>query len=489
MFAALHLVDLPVLAALTARPEAWRLPCGVLSLVEGAVVEKVKLPLLAVNAAARRTGIDAGWPLNRALVRCPGLEVLAPCAEQELALLAEMLEQAETLTPDLEVAGPDTLVLDLSRATARQTGRLDWLEMSGGGELRHVLAETPDLACLGVQVEELHGRKVTVEALKPLPVECLRCLPGAGEALAVLEDWGLSCLGDFMGLPRQALMERLGPEVGEWHDILHGRKQRWLRLHRVPEQLGQELDLEYPVVEWEPLVFAFQRLLGPLGGRLQARHQAVRALRLRFLLEDGAEKVRELRLPEPRCEALLDPIQVLLENLKLPAAVVRIGLDVETAEPEATQRDAFRRQLPRPQQWQETLARLEALLGHDRVGIPEPSRDHREEHFCLRHPDQPSLVEDSEVAPAGSVPLRRFRPPHEVHVAFAPGPRPLAVLSGLHRGEILDCRGPFLRSGQWWDEGASWRQLEWDIQLGSGLFRLAHLPPERWQLHGCYRRS
>src|SRR5690606_34427249 len=87
MFAALHLVDLVALAAMKECPSLWRKPFGVMALQEKALVERVKLPLLAVNDAARRAGIDAGWPLNRALVRCPDLRILPPQPRHEAALL------------------------------------------------------------------------------------------------------------------------------------------------------------------------------------------------------------------------------------------------------------------------------------------------------------------------------------------------------------------------------------------------------------------
>ncbi len=484
MFAALHLVDLPVHAALRARPDAWRLPCGVLALEDDTIVERVKLPLLAVNDAARRTGIDAGWPLNRALVRCPGLQVLTPRPDHEASLLAEMIGHAETLTPDLEIATTDTLLLDLSRATTRQTGRLDWLEMHGGEELRHVRAATPDLAGLAVRVENCHGSFVTPDTVMPLPLSLLGVLPGGAALLKLLESWGLHTLGDFMKLPRQALTERLGPDAGTWHDLLHERRRRPLRLHRPPENLAQTLNLEHPIHDSEPLAFAFQRLLGPLTARLHARHVAARTLRLGFHLEDGSELERLLHLPEPRTDALLDPVRLLLENLKLPAAVERLSLDAETADPEVAQRDAFQHQLPRPRQWQETLARLEALLGDRRVGIPTLPTDHREAASDIRPPSVAAV--ESDAWPACPVPLRRFRPPYAIHVAFSPGPTPLALLSGPHRGEILRSRGPFLHSGCWWDEQDRWRRIEWDVQLATGFFRLAHLPPEQWRLEGHY---
>ena len=106
MFAALHLPDLTVMAALRACPEARGKPCAVLEadVDPEAIIEKVKLPLQAVTDAARETGIGPGWPLNRALVRCPDLKVLTPDPAGEAQLLREMIAQAESITPDLEVA-------------------------------------------------------------------------------------------------------------------------------------------------------------------------------------------------------------------------------------------------------------------------------------------------------------------------------------------------------------------------------------------------
>ena len=66
MFAAFHLTDLPVTAALLEQPE-WRdSPCAILR--ETKERDDGKIPLLALNSSARHTGISAGWPLGRALV-------------------------------------------------------------------------------------------------------------------------------------------------------------------------------------------------------------------------------------------------------------------------------------------------------------------------------------------------------------------------------------------------------------------------------------
>lgn len=484
MFAALYLPDLSVLAVLRRREDARVRPCAVLEVVQGAVLEKVKLPLLAVNEWARGAGIDVGWPLNRALVRCPDLLVLPPDPAGEAELLQEMIGLAECITPDLEVAGRDTLLLDLSRASSKQASGLGSLEMLEG-ELCHVKAATPDLAWLAVRHAACHGRYVSAEDIQALPLE----LPSGVGVLGVLEDWGLRTMGDFMALARQDLMERLGRWAGEWHDLLHGKRCRLLRLHRPPENMAQSVDFEDGIALVEPLVFTFRRLLHALSARLMARHVAVKSMKIGFRLESGVCLERVIRLPEPRVGEveLLRPVEVLLETVKLKSPVSGLSLDVETMPPTAAQRDWFVRQLPRPERWSDTLARLDALLGPGRTGIPVPSSGHRPDDFHMRSGDGSDALEEGDFVPNCPVPLRRFRPPHEIAVAFAPGPRPLALLSGPYRGEIVACRGPFKHSGDWWDATVAWKRLEWDLCLGGQcLLRLAFLPPDRWCLEGIY---
>jgi len=493
MFAAIHVPDLTVAAALRVFPEGQGKPCAVLNadVDPDALLEKVKLPLQAVNDIARDTGIAPGWPLNRALVRCPDLKVLTPHPPGEADLMRELIALAESLTPDLEIAGRDTLILDLSRTTSKHAARLATLELADAC-LLYAKAATPDLARLAVRHPSCHGLLVTPREIGGLPFSLLGSLPGGEEFLPLLQDWGLRSLGDFMKLPRQALTERLGTVAGTWHDILNTRFCRLLRLHRPPESLAQSMDFEDAVFSTEPLVFAFKRLLHSLSARLAARHVAVKTLRVVFHLEGGASLLREIRLPESRVEEgeLFRPIGVVLDSLKTGSGITGITLDVETTPPTAAQKDWFIRQLPQPERWTDTLAQLEALLGPGKTGIPVPPASHRPDDFQLCPADGVASTLKSDSLPSCPLPLRRFRPPYQVAVvsdADPREPRPLALLTGPYRGQIMDCRGPFKQSGQWWNPDASWRRLEWDVSLaGHHLLRLAYSPPDRWQIDGLY---
>lgn len=107
MFAALHIPDLPVVAALRGDPEGREHPCGILA--PAGKQADAKLPLLALNGAARATGILPGWQLNRALVRCPDLRLLARDPRAEVEIREQLVHLGETITPDLELTSGDFL--------------------------------------------------------------------------------------------------------------------------------------------------------------------------------------------------------------------------------------------------------------------------------------------------------------------------------------------------------------------------------------------
>lgn len=459
---------------------------------------KGEMPLLAVNRAARAAGVVSGWPLNRALVRCPNLRLLERDLTAEAALQAVLVGLAEALTPDLEITAEDTVILDLS--LRREVGEclLETID-SNEFEIWQVVAPTPDLALLAARIERLRGRVVTTADIEPLPVAMLHWLGSCEKDLNLLNLWGLQSIGEFLKLPRQALVERLGPEVGRWHDVLHGKTCRLLRLHRPLESFVGVFEFEEPAIALESLLLAIKRLLQTISSRLAARHLAADRLDLRLALEGGGELSRLLRFPDPQIgvRGMLPLVQTVLESQQLEAAVVRVEVAAGTTFATAAQREWFGRELPQPERWAETLARLEALLGPGRVGIPVPPESFQPDAFTLRPATGTGTgamggAGETNLAyrPEGAVPLRRYRPPQEVAVASEwreQRPWPLALLTGPHVGRIVAWRGPFPVSGAWWDPVGAWQRLEWDVQLEDrNLLRLVYQPPERWQLDGNY---
>jgi protein ImuB len=507
MFATLHIPDLPVIAALRANPAARNHPCAVLA-IRRAGEPQEKLPLLAINPLAKMAGLQTGWPLNRSLIRCPDLQVIPRDPLSESNLRDELIQLGDSIGPDLELTSHDAVTIDLStratRATraTRSTGAtplgdltdlLDLLEIDGA-EIWHALAATPDLSHFAARHDATRGRVIHPSDLAPLPLEILTSLGGGKKPIAVLELWGISHLGDFMTFPRQALAERLGAEAGLWHDILHGKSCRLLRLHRPPESFAQSHDCDDAIHSLDPLIFAIKRMLHALAGRLASRHLAASLLQLRLELESGHTLERSVRLPEPQSqvEGMLSPLQMWLESLKLDSPVARLHLDAGTTFAASAQREWFGRQMPQPERFAETLAKLDALLGTGRVGIPAHGKSFEVDAFALLPAMGPARSTPVETTRAeSSLPLHRFRPPRQISVANETRhgkPWPMALLNGPYPGEIIDRRGPFPASGDWWRPEESWQRLEWDIQLASRhLLRLVFQTPDQWQLDGIYQ--
>src|SRR4029077_12096778 len=66
--------------------------------------------------------------------------------------------------------------------------------------------------------------------------------------------------------------------------------------------------------------------------------------------------------------------------------------------------------------------------------------------------------------------LRRFRPAISGSVFTSEN---LHLQSAKIRGKIVKQRGPYLFSGNWWDE-KSWVRAEWDLQVETGELVLSH---------------
>jgi hypothetical protein len=78
--------------------------------------------------------------------------------------------------------------------------------------------------------------------------------------------------------------------------------------------------------------------------------------------------------------------------------------------------------------------------------------------------------------------LRRFRPVAPASVFISDN---WHLQSEKIRGKVVDQRGPYLISGNWWDE-KSWERAEWDLQLGNESLVRAHKSEGTWKIDGVY---
>jgi protein ImuB len=194
---------------------------------------------------------------------------------------------------------------------------------------------------------------------------------------ARLSRFGLRRIGAIAELDRSALIARFGDEGARIHARARGEELEPFRPRRAPDRLVLRLPLEPSAEQLEPLRFVLHRLAVALTDQLVSRGLAAARARLDLDLDPCFARAGtpphlgvEQRFPEPTAEA--EAIERLLfarlERTPPPAAVARLGLELDGTTPAAGQQlPLFNPQAARGARLEWQLARLALTFGEDRV--------------------------------------------------------------------------------------------------------------------------
>ena len=323
------------------------------------------------------------------------------------------------------------------------------------------------------------------------------------EIFAILHKWGIHTLGHLAALDKQELGTRLGPEAVCMWERANGRSNRVLKLVRPPESFEESFEFEHEIETAEPLLFMLRRFLEQLAVRLGAIYLVAKELTLRITFGNKQTYERVFKIPQPTndVDLLFRMLQTHLENFRSEHPIVAVALNVQPIKPAKEQFGLFEITLRNPHQLSETLARLIALLGADRVGTPVLEETHQPDAFRVE-PFAWAVASDSstgasakEDVPSGqpshalrtahsTAALRRFRPAGSASLLLDKDT--LAhVRSAEISGKVINQRGPYLISGNWWDEKA-WARAEWDLQIDNGVVVRCHQGEAQWEIDGIY---
>jgi protein ImuB len=307
------------------------------------------------------------------------------------------------------------------------------------------------------------------------------------EIFEILHKWGIHTLGYLAALDKEQLGARLGPKAVRMWERANARSHRVLKLIRPPESFEESFEFEHEIETAEPLLFMLRRFLEQLAVRLGAIYLVVKELTLRITFGNKQTYERVFKIPQPTndVDLLFRMLQTHLENFRSEHSIVAVALNAQPVKPAREQFGLFETTLRNPHQLSETLARLIALLGADRVGTPVLEETHQSDAFRLesflwhglpvRHIDRMSMPR---------VALRRFRPAVSASVLLDEDT--LAHVRSAEISEkVIEQQGPYLFSGNWWDE-KSWARAEWDVQLEDGELIRAHESQGTWKVDGVY---
>lgn len=529
-FVVLFAPDLALQAILRLEPELHGRPVAILA------DDSRKAPVLQLSAPARLAAVVPGQTATQAVARCPNLVVRQRAPAAESAARRLLLDAGFALSPRVEETAEGICTVDLAgggglRAAEAAVRPLLVRLAQQGLQVQAGLATHPDVALLAAKAIGPGGASTPVASANPAAIDdiplpillvdnprtFLAALPLAAldpdPALAeILARWGVRTLGDFTDLPQAEIGRRLGQAGLALWNRAAGRTERVLRHVAPPEVFEEMVELEHGVETLEPLLFLLRRILDQLVLRLEGVHRVAGAVLLKLLLDDSTTHERRFRLPEPTCraESIERMLHTHLESVRTEAPIVGLKLRLVPVRPSHRQQGLFEADLRDPVQFAETLARLVAVTGDDRVGSPRVEASHRPDAFTLVPLETANALGDDAAAagpgeaialePLGP-PMRRFRPPVPARVitpehagaeasdAAAGEHAGLPLLdSAVARGRIRDWRGPWRASGDWWESGRAWARDEWDVELvEGGLFRLVRTHDDgAWYVEGEY---
>ncbi len=336
------------------------------------------------------------------------------------------------------------------------------------------------------------------------------------QILAILHKWGIHTLGQLVALDKEQLGARLGPEAVRMWERANGQSNRPLRLVRPSESFEENFEFENEIKTAEPLLFMLRRFLEQLAVRLSGIYLVAKELTLRITFanppavrQDGFAAAnrqryeRVFKIPQSTndVDLLFRMLHTHLENFKSEHAITAVSLDAQPTKPPKQQFGLFETSLRDPNQLYETLARLVALLGSDRVGTPVLEETHRSDAFHIEpfsweaggttsvsshySSDATERVPPISANAMSKPALRRFRLNVSASVLLA-DEQPIHLRSTRINGAVSKQSGPYRVSGNWWDE-KSWAHAEWDVQLDNGILCRCHQNGgEKWEVDGIY---
>jgi protein ImuB len=314
------------------------------------------------------------------------------------------------------------------------------------------------------------------------------------EILAILHKWGIHTLGQLAALDQEQLGARLGLEAVRLWERANGRSNRLLKFVQLPESFEESFEFEDEIETAQPLLFMLRRFLEQLALRLSAIYLVAKEITLRITFSNKQTYERAFKIPQPtnNVDLLFRMLHTHLENFKSEHPIIAVALEAQPIKPASQQFGLFETALRNPNQLSETLARLTGLLGADRVGTPvleetyRPDAFHLEPfswHVSMRFTADTAASTEKKKG-AISVALRRFRPAASASV-FLSKNIPAHFQSANISGKVVDDRGPYLASGNWWDKNA-WAHAEWDLQLENGVLCRGYRTGETWEVAGVY---
>ncbi len=386
-----------------------------------------------------------------------------------------------------DVSGLERLIGNPNRIAQKILGQLKQNSVSGNV----AVAATVETAML--LARQRKGLDHTIAAPAEFQKLPLRDLGIENDAIGIFDDLGINNIADLRQIPVDDLIDRYGPQFRQVIDVIEQNGRRFLRSNIKKGNTSWKYDLEFPVEDFEQLIFIVNHGLDHLFAAVAHEGHSTEHLDIAFKLNNKTERCYEIKTSFPTLEK---KFWLKLINLRIAmdppeAAIFSVSVVSHFTKPRPDQKGLYAVSRPTPENLLLTVNKIKKLVGEDNVGIPVLLDQRLAEPFMLDADKLPEvtngsgsngvLVSASE--PRSIIAFNYFRPPLQAEVLVRDG-RLIFIRTRNFSGYVREYSGVWRANSTWWDK--PWKTQEWDIEVEDhGVYRLCKVNKE-WFLTGEY---
>jgi protein ImuB len=379
-----------------------------------------------------------------------------------------------------DVSGLERLMGTRAQVTQKILDKLKEYNISG----RIAVAETVETAILlARQNKGLNHIAAEPESFQKLP---LRDLPIDNDTLNIFSDLGLKHVEDLRQIGTDELVRRYGRQFQSVIDVLEQKGGQMLTPNIKENHVSWAYDLDFPVEDFEQLIFIANHGLDKLLGEIEHHGYSTEQLDIHLGLKKRPERLYEIKTSFPTLEK---NFWLKLINLRIAldppeAGIISVKIVSYFTRPRPAQAGLYAVSRPDPENLLLTVNKLRKLVGEENVGVPVLVDQRLNKEFTLDAEAIPAGRERVEIKTGKAViAFSYFTPPVEAEVKVE-RQRLVYLKTADVRGYVKEYSGVWRRDSRWWSKG--WKTEEWDVEMeNGGVYRLSKAG-RKWYLTGEY---
>ena len=423
--------------------------------------------------------------------------IISSDAKNDKAVLLSIAHEFASGIEELEdgvlfdVSGLENLMGDAGEIARRVERKLKEHKLSANAAVAAVAdtaillarASSPPGVSSPQAVENKTAPSDRADKFSQLPLRELDIDP---DTLDIFDDLGIRKISDLRRVPVDDLINRYGREFQAVIDTIEQKGGRILTPNVKESSLTWDYDLDFPVEDFEQLIFIVNHGLDKLFSRISYSGFSTEQLDITLGLRKKKERSYEIKTSFPTLER---SFWLKLVNLRIAldppeSEIISVRVVSYFTRPRPGQRGLYAVSRPEPEDLLLTVNKLKKLVGEENVGVPVVLDQRVSEPFAVDPEQLPQGREKLEIRSEKlTAAFNYFRPPLPAAVTVA-DKRLLHVKTPFWSGRVKRYSGMWKKNSHWWNR--PWHDREWDVEVEErGVFRLGRNEDE-WFLLGEY---